>query len=39
LLQKPNRLRADVLTGFGQLILQMTSDGEILSVFLWDCTV
>ncbi|NOQ42730.1 MAG: hypothetical protein GQ563_09585 [Desulfuromusa sp.] len=34
LLQKPNRLRADVLTGFGQLILQMTSDGEILSVFL-----
>ncbi len=34
LLQKPNRLRADVLTGFGQLILQMTSDGEILSVLL-----
>lgn len=34
LLQKPNRLRADVLTGFGQLVLQMTSDGEILSVFL-----
>ena len=34
LLQKPNRLRADVLTGFGQLILQMTSDGEMLSVFL-----
>ena len=34
LLQKPDRLRTDVLTGFGQLILQMTSDGEILSVFL-----
>ncbi|MCD6581721.1 MAG: hypothetical protein J7K90_07955 [Desulfuromusa sp.] len=34
LLQKPNHLRADVLTGFGQLILQLTSDGEILSVFL-----
>ena len=34
LLQKPNRLRTDVLTGFGQLVLQMTSDGEILSVFL-----
>ena len=34
LLQKPNQLRADVLTGFGQLILQMTSDGETLSVLL-----
>ena len=34
LLQKPDRLRADVLTGFGQLVLQMTSDGDLLSVFL-----
>ncbi|MFK5925655.1 MAG: hypothetical protein QM483_03395 [Desulfuromusa sp.] len=34
LLQKPDLLRTDVLTGFGQLILQMTSDGETLSVFL-----
>ena len=34
LLQKPDRLRTDVLTGFGQLILQLTSDGEELSVFL-----
>lgn len=34
LLQKPNRLRADVLSGFGQLILQMASNGEMLSVFL-----
>ncbi|MEA3543977.1 MAG: hypothetical protein U9R69_02010 [Thermodesulfobacteriota bacterium] len=34
LLQKPDRLRADVLTGFGQLLLQMTSDGDILSVFV-----
>lgn len=34
LLQKPDLLRADVLTGFGQLILQMTSDGKNLSVFL-----
>ncbi len=34
LLQKPDRLRADVLTGFGQLVLQIASDGEILSVFL-----
>ena len=34
LLQKPDRLRADVLTGFGQLILQMTSDGDHLSVLL-----
>ncbi len=34
LLQKPNHLRADVLTGFGQLVLQLASDGEILSAFL-----
>lgn len=34
LLQRPDRLRADVLTGFGQLVLQMASDGDRLSVFL-----
>ena len=34
LAQKPNRLRADVLTGFGQLVLQLAADGEELSVFL-----
>ncbi len=34
LLEKPDRLRADVLTGFGQLVLQLTSDGDELSVFL-----
>ncbi len=34
LLEKPDHLRVDVLTGFGQLILQLTSDGDLLSVFL-----
>ena len=34
LLQKPDHLRADILSGFGQLLLQMASDGETLSVFL-----
>ncbi|WP_303721250.1 DUF4292 domain-containing protein [Malonomonas rubra] len=33
LVQKPDRLRADVLTGFGQLILQLSSNGKELSVF------
>lgn len=33
LLGKPDRIRADVLTGFGQLILQLTSDGKELAVF------
>lgn len=33
LLEKPDRLRADVLTGFGQLLLQLTSDGDDLAVF------
>lgn len=33
LVEKPDRLRTDVLTGFGQLILQLTSNGEELSVF------
>jgi len=34
LLQKPDLLRADVLNGFGLLLLQMASDGETLSVFV-----
>jgi outer membrane lipoprotein-sorting protein len=34
LLERPNRLRADILTGFGQLILQMASDGQDMAVFL-----
>ncbi|SHI57966.1 Outer membrane lipoprotein-sorting protein [Malonomonas rubra DSM 5091] len=34
LLERPERLRTDILTGFGQLILQLTSDGEQLSVFV-----
>ncbi|SEA09782.1 hypothetical protein SAMN05660420_01200 [Desulfuromusa kysingii] len=34
LLQRPDRVRADVLTGFGQLVLQLVSDGDQLSVFL-----
>lgn len=34
LLQRPNRIRVDALTGFGQLIFQMTSDGDVLSVLL-----
>ncbi|NOY13157.1 MAG: DUF4292 domain-containing protein [Deltaproteobacteria bacterium] len=34
LVEKPDHLRADVLTGFGQLILQLTTDGEQLAVFM-----
>jgi len=34
LLEKPNRVRADVLTGFGQVMLQLTSDGQQLAVFV-----
>lgn len=34
LLERPNRVRADVLTGFGQLVLQLASDGEHLAVYL-----
>lgn len=33
-LQQPDYLRVDALTGFGQLIIQVASDGETLSVFL-----
>ncbi len=34
LAEKPDRLRADALTGFGQLIFQLTTNGEELRVFL-----
>ena len=34
LLERPDRLRADVLTGFGQLVMQLSSDGKTLAVFL-----
>ncbi|MDB4470663.1 hypothetical protein N9063_00105 [Deltaproteobacteria bacterium] len=34
LLEKPDRLRADVLTGFGKLLLQLTTDGKELSVLV-----
>lgn len=34
LLQRPDHLRADVLTGFGQLILQLASDGQRMAVFM-----
>lgn len=34
LLERPNRLRADVLTGFGQLVMQLSSDGGNFAVFL-----
>ena len=34
LLEKPDRVRVDVLTGFGQVLLQLASDGERLSVLL-----
>ncbi len=32
LVEAPEKLRADLLTGFGQLILQLTADGEELAV-------
>lgn len=35
-LQRPNRLRADILTGFGQLVMQLATDGESLQVFRHD---
>ncbi|MBD1400993.1 DUF4292 domain-containing protein [Pelovirga terrestris] len=34
LAEQPDRVRVDALTGFGQLVMQLTSDGEILSVLL-----
>ena len=34
LLQRPNRIRIDALTGFGQLIFQLASDGDVLSAYL-----
>lgn len=36
LLERPDRLRTDVLTGFGQLVLQLASDGQDMAVFLND---
>ena len=33
LVEKPDRLRVDALTGFGQLVLQLATDGQQLSVF------
>jgi len=32
-LEEPDRLRTEIMTGFGQLLLQLTSDGEVLSAF------
>lgn len=34
LVERPDRLRVDALTGFGQLILQLATDGDILTVLL-----
>lgn len=34
LVERPDRLRLDALTGFGQLILQLATDGDILTVLL-----
>jgi hypothetical protein len=34
LAEQPDRVRVDALTGFGQLIMQLTSDGAVLSVLL-----
>ena len=34
LVEAPEKLRTDVLTGFGQLVLQLASDGDELAVFM-----
>jgi hypothetical protein len=34
LAEQPDRVRVDALTGFGQLVMQLTSDGDVLSVLL-----
>jgi len=34
LAEQPDRIRVDALTGFGQLVMQLTSDGDVLSVLL-----
>lgn len=34
LVERPDRIRIDALTGFGQLIMQLATDGETLSVLL-----
>lgn len=32
--QSPDRVRVDALSGFGQLIMQLATDGDVLTVFL-----
>lgn len=34
LAEQPNRVRVDALSGFGQLVMQLASDGDVLSVLL-----
>ncbi|MBW6509494.1 MAG: hypothetical protein K0A94_08105 [Desulfuromonadales bacterium] len=34
LAEQPDRIRVDALTGFGQLVMQLTTDGDVLSVLL-----
>lgn len=34
LVQQPDQLRVDALTGFGQLLMQLATDGELLTVFM-----
>ena len=34
LAEQPDRVRVDALSGFGQLVMQLTSDGDVLSVLL-----
>lgn len=34
LAEYPDRLRVDALSGFGQLVMQLATDGDLLSVFL-----
>jgi hypothetical protein len=34
LAEQPDRVRVDALTGFGQLVMQLASDGDVLSVLL-----
>jgi outer membrane lipoprotein-sorting protein len=34
LAEQPDRVRVDALTGFGQLVMQLTSDGDVLSVLV-----
>lgn len=34
MVESPDRVRVDALTGFGQLIMQLATDGDVLSVFM-----